>query len=369
MAKKPKGEVHEVISALEHLSAQSGSRPDVVQNKRDCFQVRLLQMAARVAGASCQEWGVLQDGASTRLRGATFPWPEAFDPLLCCLWRALRPKSSLPKASSTCRSTCPPPLAAPLQKLIRYMTQGIDMSAAFVPATKCVALSKHDLPLKKMLYLYLRTAAKQNAAVALLVVQVLARRGDGVRSMQAGQGARAGELAASATTCSRMLHLKAAPHLPCALLCAPPPFQNLLNDCKDLDPTIRGLAVRSMCSLRVPELMENVVSASVGHGAWAVCHRPASTGQSICLWWRACRTVCILPASSGRSICLLWRACCGNAAPLRPCSPFLPPPAVRRGRRRPAGRAPVRARGGGDGRAQMLPPRPRRWAVHRRHIM
>lgn len=35
-----------------------------------------------------------------------------------------------------------------------------------------MALSKHDLPLKKMLYLYLRTAAKQNAAVALLVVQV-----------------------------------------------------------------------------------------------------------------------------------------------------------------------------------------------------
>jgi len=56
------------------------------------------------------------------------------------------------------------------------MTQGIDMSAAFVPATKCVALSKHDLPLKKMLYLYLRTAAKQNAAVALLVVQVSGSR-------------------------------------------------------------------------------------------------------------------------------------------------------------------------------------------------
>ena len=37
-------------------------------------------------------------------------------------------------------------------------------------------------------------------------------------------------------------------------------LQALLNDCKDLDPTIRGLAVRSMCSLRVPELMENVVS-------------------------------------------------------------------------------------------------------------
>lgn len=64
------------------------------------------------------------------------------------------------------------------------MTQGIDMSAAFVPATKCVALSKHDLPLKKMLYLYLRTAARQNAAVALLVVQV---RGRGARGAQCRQ--------------------------------------------------------------------------------------------------------------------------------------------------------------------------------------
>ena len=40
-AKKPKGEVNEIINALEHLSTQNGSRPDVVQNKRDCFQVGL----------------------------------------------------------------------------------------------------------------------------------------------------------------------------------------------------------------------------------------------------------------------------------------------------------------------------------------
>ena len=91
------------------------------------------------------------------------------------------------------------------QKLIKYMTTGIDMSSVFVPATKCVALSKHDLPLKKMLYLYLRTAARQNSAVSLLVVQTL------------------------------------------------------LNDTNDVDPRIRGLAVRSMCSLRVPELLENVL--------------------------------------------------------------------------------------------------------------
>lgn len=91
------------------------------------------------------------------------------------------------------------------QKLIKYMTSGIDMSSVFVPATKCVALSKNDLPLKKMLYMYLRSAARQNSAVSLLVVQTL------------------------------------------------------LNDSKDVDPKVRGLAVRSMCSLRVPELMENVV--------------------------------------------------------------------------------------------------------------
>ena len=94
-----------------------------------------------------------------------------------------------------------------LQRLMRYMTAGIDMSAAFIPATKCVALSKFDLPLKKMLYLYLRSAARQNAAVALLVVQTL------------------------------------------------------LTDAKDADPTIRGLAIRSMCSLQVPDLLDNVFDA------------------------------------------------------------------------------------------------------------
>ena len=39
VTKKAKGEVNEVINALEHLSTQSGTRPDVVQSKRDCFQV------------------------------------------------------------------------------------------------------------------------------------------------------------------------------------------------------------------------------------------------------------------------------------------------------------------------------------------
>ena len=89
-------------------------------------------------------------------------------------------------------------------KLIKYMTTGIDMSGLFVPAMKCCALSKQDLPLKKMLYLYLRSTARQNSEVSLLVVQ------------------------------------------------------QFLNDTNDVDPRIRGLAVRSMCSLRVPELLESV---------------------------------------------------------------------------------------------------------------
>jgi hypothetical protein len=128
---RSRGEVAEVTHSLEQLCTMNGSKSEVVQLKRDCFQ-----------------------------------------------------------------------------KLIRYMTAGINMSAALVPATKCVALSKTDLPLKKMLYLYLRTAARQNGDVALLVVQAM------------------------------------------------------LNDAVDADPAVRGLAVRSMCSLRVPDLMDSVVSTT-----------------------------------------------------------------------------------------------------------
>lgn len=132
--RKAKGEVNEIINALEHLSAQNGSRPDVVQ------------VGTRLAA---------QKEAGSPAPTCADVWCEH------CVLARLSP----PPPSSQNKRDC-------FQKLIRYMTQGIDMSAAFVPATKCVALSKHDLPLKKMLYLYLRTAAKQNAAVALLVVQV-----------------------------------------------------------------------------------------------------------------------------------------------------------------------------------------------------
>jgi len=62
MTKKPKGEVHEIITALEHLSAQSGTRPDVVQNKRDCFQVRGSGPAGdqKSTGSACSAAGTAQ---------------------------------------------------------------------------------------------------------------------------------------------------------------------------------------------------------------------------------------------------------------------------------------------------------------------
>lgn len=54
-----------------------------------------------------------------------------------------------------------------------------------------------------------------------------------------------------------------------------PCVQTLLNDCKDLDPTIRGLAVRSMAGLRVPELMDSVVRCWCWWTYWHVCWQRA----------------------------------------------------------------------------------------------
>ncbi len=40
----------------------------------------------------------------------------------------------------------------------------------------------------------------------------------------------------------------------------------LHKDCCDQDPTVRGLALRSLCSLRVPNFLEYVVSLADGCG-------------------------------------------------------------------------------------------------------
>lgn len=81
------------------------------------------------------------------------------------------------------------------------------MSPVFVSATKCAALSKQDVLLKKMLYFYLRGSARQDPSLALLVVQ------------------------------------------------------HLLNDCSDADAGVRGSALRSLVGLRSEETAEAALGA------------------------------------------------------------------------------------------------------------
>ncbi|XBI18213.1 hypothetical protein VPH35_060056 [Triticum aestivum] len=84
------------------------------------------------------------------------------------------------------------------------MTAGIDVSAAFGEMVLCSATS--DVVLKKMCYLYVGVHARAHPDLALLTINFLQR------------------------------------------------------DCRDQDPTIRGLALRSLCSLRVPNLVEYLVT-------------------------------------------------------------------------------------------------------------
>jgi vesicle coat complex subunit len=70
----------------------------------------------------------------------------------------------------------------------------------------CAVSSGEDVVLKKMLYLYITTYAQHNPDLTLLTINLLTK------------------------------------------------------DCKDQDPTIRGLALRSLCQLRVANLIEYIVS-------------------------------------------------------------------------------------------------------------
>ncbi|KAJ8751695.1 hypothetical protein K2173_025861 [Erythroxylum novogranatense] len=89
------------------------------------------------------------------------------------------------------------------KKVISFMTIGIDVSSVFGEMVMCSATS--DIVLKKMCYLYVGNYAKVNPDLALLTINFLQR------------------------------------------------------DCKDEDPMIRGLALRSLCSLRVANLVEYLV--------------------------------------------------------------------------------------------------------------
>ncbi|OMO91014.1 hypothetical protein COLO4_18700 [Corchorus olitorius] len=89
------------------------------------------------------------------------------------------------------------------KKVISHMTIGIDVSSLFGEMVMCSATS--DIVLKKMCYLYVGNYAKVNPDLALLTINFLQR------------------------------------------------------DCRDEDPMIRGLALRSLCSLRVANLVEYLV--------------------------------------------------------------------------------------------------------------
>ncbi|KAJ3701781.1 hypothetical protein LUZ61_005486 [Rhynchospora tenuis] len=90
------------------------------------------------------------------------------------------------------------------KRVISCMTVGIDVSPAFSEMVMCSATS--DVVLKKMCYLYVGNYARCNPDLALLTINFLQK------------------------------------------------------DCHDQDPTIRGLALRSLCSLRVQNLVEYLVA-------------------------------------------------------------------------------------------------------------
>ncbi|KAF8388983.1 hypothetical protein HHK36_025667 [Tetracentron sinense] len=89
------------------------------------------------------------------------------------------------------------------KKVISYMTIGVNVSSLFSEMVMCSATS--DIVLKKMCYLYVGNYAKGNPDLALLTINFLQK------------------------------------------------------DCRDEDPMIRGLALRSLCSLRVTNLVEYLV--------------------------------------------------------------------------------------------------------------
>ena len=103
------------------------------------------------------------------------------------------------------------------QRIIQYLTIGIDMSPLFSD----VIMNAHtkDMATKKMLYHYLTHYAQAKADLALLTVNTLQK------------------------------------------------------DCRDEDPVVRGLAVRSMASMRVPDLVEYLVRSRLARARDEETHR------------------------------------------------------------------------------------------------
>lgn len=90
-----------------------------------------------------------------------------------------------------------------IQKVIACMTLGMDLSSLFMDMIKAGATQ--DLVQKKLVYLYICSYASSNPELALLTVNTLRK------------------------------------------------------DCQDSSAMVRGLALRSMCSLRLPDLVEYIV--------------------------------------------------------------------------------------------------------------
>jgi len=90
-----------------------------------------------------------------------------------------------------------------IKKVIGYMTLGIDVSSLF--PNMVMLASTNDMIIKKMVYMYLTKYALENSELALLCVNTLCK------------------------------------------------------DCEDMDPKIRGLALRSLSSLRLASLVEYII--------------------------------------------------------------------------------------------------------------
>lgn len=89
-----------------------------------------------------------------------------------------------------------------IQRVIRHMTQGLDVSGVFMEMVKASATV--DIVQKKLVYLYMCTYAPLKPDLALLAINTLCK------------------------------------------------------DCSDPNPMVRGLALRSMCSLRMPGVQEYI---------------------------------------------------------------------------------------------------------------
>ena len=95
-----------------------------------------------------------------------------------------------------------------IKRVIAYMTLGIDVSKLF--SEMIMASATKDHVVKKMVYLYITSYASTNPELSLLAINTLQK------------------------------------------------------DCREEDPVIRGLALRSMASMRVPDLVEYLVRAEPG---------------------------------------------------------------------------------------------------------